>query len=257
MTAAADVEPAAAARVPFDRIDLRHKERGFIVGGSDSGKSTLADLLGAMFVQRYAARGGRRLILDSKPRYRAQWDAKGRPARRRYRKWDHGEAIPNSVVVDSPDDLRLAWETGARTVIVQTDRRVEIPRLVATASRFLDDSRAGRPQLLQVDETLDFFHMNGSPRGGDDTLERAARAGRERGTACLFCSQRTKQMPTAILTELSRLYVLRLDYKADVKRLAEAGAPLFPVPREPHIFRYWWKGDYSRIWGPYRLDLSR
>lgn len=259
-------QPAAPASVPLDRISLRERERGFVVGGVDSGKSTLMDVLGAEFVRRYHARGGRRLILDSKPRYRAQWTVHGHPASRRYRKWSHGRAIPGSVVVDDPRDLKLAWQTGARTVIAQCESDAEIARLVATAKAFLDDSRAARPQLLQVDETCDFFHQNGAPRGGSDTIAKSARAGRERGTAGCYGSQRTKGIPTVLLSEMSRLYALRIDYRLDAKRLPEMGAPIGPDYVDqvgPHEFFYWWKGDkahpqaYRTLYGPYTLALGR
>lgn len=241
--------------VPLDAISLRHKERGLIVGGTDAGKSFLADRLGADFVQRYRARGGRRMILDSKPRYRAQWTAQGLPAARRYRRWDHGPVIADSVVVDDPRDLELAWRTGARTVIVQCERRAETPRLLAAAAMFLDSSRANRPQLLQVDETGDYYHSNGSPRDGNDVLERAARAGRERGTACLFGNQRTKGMAEPILSQVTKIYLMRLDARGDVKRLHEMGMPPAPALEDPQVFWYWTKAAYSRLWGPYRIVI--
>lgn len=236
-------------------ISLRDRERGFVVGGVDAGKSTLADLLGAEFVHRYRARHARRLILDSKPRYRAEWTASGVSAKSRYRRWSHGKAIPGSVVVDSPAELASAWKMGATTAIAQCESASELPRLVATARAFLVDSRASRPQLCQVDETLDFFHGNGAARGGDDTITMLARAGRERGTAVLYCAQRTKGFPATIMGELSRLYALRIDYQADAKRLQEMGAPPFELPTVPHQFMYWWKGDYRRVWGPFELAL--
>lgn len=254
------------ARLSLDRIAVRDQERGFVCGGTDSGKSTLMDELGAWFVHHYAARHARRLILDSKPRYRAQWTAAGTPASRRYRRWAHGAAVPGSVVVDEPEQLELAWRTGARTVIAQCDSRAELARLVSTAAVFLADSRASRPQLLQVDETLDFYHSNGSPRGGNDVLERASTGGRERGTAALYGAQRTRGIPPALMGMMSRLYAFRIDYRADAKRYAEMGAPerargLLWVPAHEHEFYYWWKGDrahpreYHTVYGPLILAL--
>lgn len=244
-----------AVPVELGRLSMRERERGFVVGGVDTGKSTLMDVLGNDFVHRYARRGARRLILDTKPRYRADLELSGRSARRRYKTWSHGHAIPGSVVVDDPRDLDMAYDLGARTVIMQTDTMREIDRLTAGAAKFLQQSRAKRPQLLQVDETLDFFHGNGAPRGGDDAIMRVARAGRERGCGGLYGAQRTKGLPPTLLEEMSRLYCLRIDFKADAKRLQEMGAPPFPIPTQRHVFRYWWKGDYDRVWGPYRLNL--
>lgn len=226
-----------------------------MVGGVDTGKSTLMDYLGNEFVRRYRPSGARRLILDSKPRYRAEHSVRGISAKRRYSNWSHGNAIPGSIVVDDPADLGLAWDNGAETVIVQGESSKDIPRLVDAAGEFLRSSRANRPQLLQVDETLDFFHSNGAPRGSDDAIIRAPRAGRERGTACLYGAQRTKGMPPTVMEEMTRLYCLRIDYKADAKRLQEMGAPPFVLPTEPRQFMYWYKGNYSRTYGPYTLTL--
>jgi len=248
------------APISLDQISLRvtrkdGADRGFLVGGSGSGKSTLADLLGAEFVHRYYGRGGRRLILDSKPRYRAQWTVSGTSAARRYKRWAHGQPIPGSVVVDTPADLTHAFALGHRTVIAQCEDSRELPRLVATAAAFLRDARASRPQLIQVDETMDFYHGNGMPRGGDDTITKFARAGRERGNAVLYCSQRTKSIPATLMSELNRLYALQLDYLADAKRLQEMGCPPFELPQRPYEFRYWFKGDRATVFGPYRLDI--
>lgn len=187
----------------------------------------------------------------------------GTSAAHRYRNWEHGPAVAGSVVVDSPDELKSAWRLGARVVIAQCETSMEIGRLVATARAFLRDSKANRPQLVQVDETLDFFHSNGAPRGGDDTIVQLARAGRERGTAVMYASQRTKGIPPTLMGEMSRLYALRIDYVSDAKRLQEMGAPPFPMPTRPQQFMYWWKGDrahpeaYRQVFGPYRLELPR
>ncbi len=244
-----------ARPLSLDRISLRERDRGLVIGGVDSGKSTLADFLGAEFVRRYYGKGGRRLILDSKPRYRAQYDARGVSAARRYRRWSHGEYVPGAIVVDDPGELSGAWAMGARTVIAQCDGANDLARLVMTARAFLADSRRNRPQLVQVDETLDFYHANGAPRGGDDTITQIARAGRERGTGGLFCAQRTHGLSATLMAELNRLYAFRVDNVRDRKRFQEFGAPEFPNPAERHEFYYWWKGDYSHVWGPYRLDL--
>lgn len=248
-----------AGAILLDRISLRERERGLVIGGTGSGKSTLADVLGTDWDSRYRARGGRRLILDTKPRYRGQWTARGVEARRRYRGWSHGETVPGSVVCDEPADLDLAWQLGYRVAIVQRrDDETEaacVARCVATAGRFLRQSRTSRPQLLQVDETLDFFHSNGAPRGGDDVLARIARAGRERGCALLAGSQRTRGIPATLMSELTKLYRFRLDYVADAKRFGEMGAPEMVNPTRPHVFWYWTKDAYTQAWGPYRLSL--
>lgn len=256
---------STAAPVNLGDISLRHKERGLILGGVDSGKSTLSDILANDFVHRYLRRGVRRLIVDTKPRYRAQFCMNGTLAAPRYKNWTHGPYIPNSYVVDKPTDLDVAFKIGATTCIVQpnTDHTLsEMPRIIATVRRFLAQSKESRPQLAQVDETLDFFHGNGQPIGGDPVIIQLARAGRERGTAVIYCSQRLKGLPYTLRVELARLYCLRLDGKLDVKELREIGAPEFTPPTRLREFYYWWKGDikhpqaYHQVWGPYTLDLG-
>lgn len=245
------------APLPLEQISLRQRDRAFVVGGVDAGKSTLMDYLGAEFVYRYRNVGGRRLIVDSKPRYKAEYTVQGVSAARRYRKWAHGQPVRGSVVVDDPDDLRLAWETGARNVIVQCDDHRQLPRLVATVRAFLESSKASRPQLLQVDEVLDFYHGNGAPVGQDDAIARCARGGRERGTGVLIGSQRTKGLATTLLAEMNRCYVLRIDYVADAKRLQEMGMPPVQIPTERHRFWYWTKDAYRDVFGPYQLDIPK
>lgn len=246
-------------QLDLERISLRRNERAFLAGGTEVGKSTLSDALADDFLQRYweggTKTGARELLVDSKPRYRAEHALMGPTVRKRYRHWDHGPRVPGSVVVDDPEDMQMAWDMGYRRVIAQGISSADVPRLTAFVAAFLQSSRARRPQLLRVDETGDMFHPNGAPRGGDDAVVRAARAGRERGTACLFCSQRTKGIPPQLMEEMKRLYAFRLDFDSDAKRFQEMGAPDFELPRRKYEFCYWYKEDYDNIWGPYQLGL--
>lgn len=245
-----------ASALDLGRISLRQRERAFLAGGTEVGKSTLSDVLADDFLQRYHGVGGRELVLDSKPRYRGEHALMGATIKKRYKKWDHGPQVPGSVVVDDPEDMWLAYDMGYRRVIVQGHGSADIPRLTRAAALFLEDSRAKRPQLLRVDEAGDFFYGNGSPRGGDDALLRTARAGRERGTGALYCSQRTKGLPPQLMEEMTRLYAFRLDFVKDAQRFQEMGAPDFDLPRRKFQFMYWYKEDYDNVWGPYSLDLA-
>lgn len=251
--------PDTSARAPVQLADLslRERERGLVIGGTGSGKSTLADQLGADFDRRYARRGGRRLIIDSKPRYRAEWTVRGKPAAPRYKSWGHGPVLPGAVVVDEPEQLDMAWKMGARVVVVQGESADpgDLARMVRTARLFYRQANANRPQLLQVDEGLDFYHGNGAPKGGDDVFSQTARAGRERGLGLLFGSQRTKGIPAVLMSELTKLWAFRLDNVGDAKRYQEMGAPAFANPTREHTFLYWTKQDYPRVWGPYTLSL--
>lgn len=243
----------------LDQIALRRDERAFIVGGTGTGKSEAAERIARIFLAHYRTQRARRLILDTKPRFMGQWVANGTTAKSRYKKWSHGQFVPDSVVVDDPHDLKRAFGDYP-TVIMQArpgeSERVRLARLYDGAERFLEDSRKNRPQLVQVDETMDFYHGTGMPRGGNDILTRVARAGRERGTAALYCSQRTRGVPVTLMEEMQRLYCFRIDARGDHKRLTEMGAPPFNPPTKVHQFYYWTKDDYDNVWGPYTLDLK-
>lgn len=237
-----------------DHLTLRERERGLLIGGTGSGKSTLADVLGSDWDRRYARKGGRRLVVDTKPRYHAQWQVNGVEAKRRYKGW-RGTFIPGSVVVDDPRDLALAWQLGHRVVIVQGEGARDAARVIATVREFYRQANGSRPQLVQIDECLDLYHGNGVARGGDDVVTQCARAGRERGVALLAGSQRTRQLPATLMSEMSKLWAFRLDYTADAKRFREFGCPEFTNPSKPHVFHYWTKDDYPTVFGPYKLAL--
>lgn len=242
-------------RLSLRSLKGRGADRAICIGGAGSGKSTLADELGADWDARYEGVDGSRLLLDVKPRYRAEHLASGTSAARKYKRWAHGAPVARSMLVDTPEDLDLAWRTNHRVAVAQGDSDADIPRLLAIAERYLKDARASRPQLLHVDEMLYFFGPSGQPKGRSDVLKRYVVGGRERGVGSLMCSQRTKGFPPSVLEEVNRLYLFRLDYIDDVKRLREMGAPVEPedVPRVEHEFKYWYKRDYETLWGPYKL----
>jgi hypothetical protein len=174
------------------------------------------------------------------------------PARRRYRDWDHGPTVPGSVLVQDPGDMDTAYKLGYRTTVCSTEGWT--PEQDACVRWFHEHARASRPQLLVVDETKDHFHGNGNARG-DGKLVVVARTGAERGESGLYCSQRTQGIGGDLLEHMTRLYAFRLDNVKDARRFQEFGAPAFELPTDEHLFRYWWKGDYRRVWGPYYLDF--
>lgn len=232
----------------FDEIALRRAERGLITGGVGSGKSTLAEYLIDDFVTRYPT--GRVLILDTKPRFRAEWELTGLKAARRYKNWDHGPVVPNSVVGDLMQrdaGLAAVWRSGHRVAILQTDFSREWPLMLRGASQFYQEARTSRPQLLYADEMMDFFGQNGQPIPGlgddRDVILRTARAGRERGLGLLAGMQRPKGVPITVVQELSRLYLFRLDNEGDMERLWDLGIPTTVYPPEHNkAFVYWRRG---------------
>lgn len=234
----------------FDSIALRKAERGLVVGGTGTGKSTLMEFLIADFVQRY--RNGRVVIADTKPRFRAEWELNGTSAAKRYKHWDHGTVIPGSVVGDlsrADGGLSDAWTLGHRVVILQTDAQREWPAILRVLATFFKQARTSRPQLAVADETQDFFGSNGQPIAGlgehRDVLLRFVRAGRERGAAVLFGMQRPVGIPVPLKNELTKLYLFGLANEDDVDELWKFGirieAPEYD-PKNPGPFRYWRRG---------------
>lgn len=240
--------------VDFGRLSLRRDERALLIGGTGSGKSTLEEMLCLDFQRRYSKSQSRLLIADTKPRFRAEWYPNGTKTKRRYKNWSHGPHVPDSVLVEDPRDMDSAWQLGYRTIIVQLPDGGGLDLQAACLAKFLRESRASRPQLAALDEALDFFHGNGIPKVNDASVK-LARAGRERGTAVLYCSQRTKGFSPTLLELMECLYCFRLDMEKDADRFEEFGVPIFHLPEENHEFRFWTKRERRTVWGPYKLAL--
>jgi hypothetical protein len=165
--------------------------------------------------------------------------------------------MEGSVLIRRASQLKDAWTLGARIVIAQCELQDERKYLVECAEEFFKSARHTRQQLLCVDETADFFHQNGAPiAGSSDALIRTARAGRERGTAALYCTQRAKSIPGSIIEELTQLYLFVLDSSDQLKRCVEAGAPTWIEPPErEYEFMLWTKRERKKVYGPYRVAL--
>lgn len=241
--------------IPFSEISLHERERAFLLGGTGSGKTTLEEMLIADFYSRYQT--SRILILDSKPRFRAEFFTNGLAAKRVFKHWKPSATIPGSVLIRQASQLDDAWRLGARIVVAQCERQAERFRLVQIAEKFYNEARHSRPQLLCVDETADFFHQNGSPiAGSSDALIRVARSGRERGTAGLYCTQRARSIPSSIIEELTILYLFVLDGRSDLKRCVEMGAPEWIEPPErDYEFMLWTKRERRSVYGPFQVAL--
>lgn len=185
------------------------------------------------------------LVADTKPRFRAEWELTGISAKRRYRKWDHGDVMPGSVRLDLDQDdggQEKAWQLGHRIAIAQTDRERDIPKLNRIIAKFFAEARAREPRLVYVDELLDFFGVNGQPKAGSgedrDAIKRCATAGRELGISLLCSTQRPAGVPRAVVQELSKLYLFRLDSEEDVISLYRwIGLPRrYTAPRNDREF---------------------
>lgn len=237
-------------------------DRGIAVGGTGSGKSTLCENLVEHALWRYPEL--RCLIVDSKPRFRGQWETSGISAARRYRNWDHGTAIPDSYVLPlKGGDMGLSdvWRLKGRVAIAQTD--VDDPedvgqlkKMTDAVQSFLRAARASIPTLLFVDEVMDFFTVQGQSKTKSDAILRVYRAGRERGMGGLVATQRPRGIPTQLVQEANKLYLFKLRNERDVDHLEEFGTPedmYDEVPTQNHIFYYFDHEEGSSTAGHFRL----
>jgi energy-coupling factor transporter ATP-binding protein EcfA2 len=235
-------QPTTEPRQNLGPIALPKKARGMLFGTTGSGKSTLAEALMRQWLASQKA--PRVLILDSKPRFRAQWELTGVSTRasRRYKKWEHGSPVPNSYVLplhDPASELKQVWRLGGTVAIAQVESLRLLPALQVALATFYRQSNAKYSQLVMVDEMADFFGSSATFGRGDAILQ-VARSGRERGIAMLGCSQRPRHIPTAVLTEASQVYIFELAYDKDLDHLKEMGLPRdVRLPTGDHQFLFY------------------
>lgn len=230
-----------------EQLAILKGERGLIASRSGGGKSTLAyPALVNGFLNRYPTSVA--MIVDTKPRFRADVDLHGISASRHYRGMDHGvPVIPDSVRLDLsawPDfGIKAAMQLGHRVLIAQTNGYDNENMLAAFAiDRFYKRARFNRPALMYVDELLDFYNLNGTPkRGMPNSILRCVRAGREKGLASLLATQRLKGIPVQVTSELSKVYLGALDVEDDLEHLESNGGipPDFSVPTQDKVFHFY------------------
>ncbi len=259
-TATSLPRPEAAHTDPtrqlLDHIALPEASRGLCVGMTGCGKSTLAEKLIAHWLDTYGAKA-RVLIIDSKPRFRAEKRLDDWSARSYYKNWKYGAPMPGSVRLDlkhTDGELRAAFRRGYRVAIAQGDLS-SLPWLRFAVDRFYAQGNAKYQQLLYVDELADFYSSSGLTSLGDPTLK-VIRSGREKGVAFLGSTQRPKGIPKSVLTELTNMYFFRTAFRQDVEHLQEMGFPdrvdhdlLY---RHRHSF-YFFSHEHPERAGYYRL----
>lgn len=209
-------------------ISLEVGERGLILGMTRVGKSTLAAVLIEYWTNKY--KKARTIILDSKPRFRAQWQLNGLPAAPLYRNWDWGEVIPGSVVIPLRNpraELKQAWKLGFRIVIAQIHTRSHIKKLDETLKVGYEDRKKGNPLFFYVDELNNFFR-NGSPTG--DGIVMVVTSGGEKSVAFLGAAQRPRWISVEAIESLTKLYWFYTPYFEDVKHLKAMGLPGTSLP---------------------------
>jgi hypothetical protein len=224
----------------FDELSIAPNERALILGGTGAGKSELEHQMLRNALKKYPF--SQHLVLDSKPRFKATWKLSG--LKKRYPGMEYGEKIGGAVLVEEPEDIDTAYKRGFQIALAQIsddkDEKDEYGRLTWIAQKFYSGASGSRERFLWIDEGMDYYSENGMKiRGSSGSILRTARAGRERGMAMIFCSQRARGIPGQVLSEMTRLYLFRMDHSADVKYLETMGAPQIEPPEEDHLFWYW------------------
>lgn len=221
-------------------LTLPRSSRAFLVGSTKSGKSTLAEVMVSQYKEEYSQERipVRTLIVDTKPRFKAQYELNGLETKhtRRYSKWGYGSFIPNSIVmplsVDPEDAIDQAWRLGSDTIIATAEKKTEWKLVNEYVVTFYERYGAHFPRLVYIDELADFFEI----RILNDIYQRIARNGRERDCAMIACSQRPRKIPTEVMSEMTRLYLFNLDYWQDIKHIMEFGVPWEVRPPKGHNF---------------------
>jgi hypothetical protein len=212
----------------------------------------------------------RPLVLDTKPRFRAEIERSGpggkivRDAKRHYEDWEQGPTIPGSYKLDihAEKPLKGYWKEDdpCRVVIAQTDDETERHKLLEIANTWFMSRNPNADRLFVVDELLDFYHGNGVCISSRNNVPlKVNRAGGERGFSGLYGAQRPKGIPVQITEELSYLYLFHLRFRQDMKFLWENGVPenIYP-PDEDYAFRLISiaPGGKAEDKGLYRLKLE-
>jgi hypothetical protein len=221
----------------IDGITPKKGERALILGGSRSGKSVLLDHLREnIVIQRPSVQ---QLMLDSKPRFRAELERFGpggkliKDADKHYKDWEKGPIVPGSYRLDiTSGDLKPFWnkKDPCRCVIIQTDDSAQRGRLLEISNTWFEKRSRYADRVLVVDELLDFYHGNGVCISRHNVPLKVNRAGGERGFSGIYGAQRPKGIPIQITEELSWLYLFHLRFESDMKYLYENGVPTNITP---------------------------
>jgi hypothetical protein len=235
---------ATEERTSANVLVLPRASRAFLVGTTGTGKSTLMETMMKEYQMHFSPKEDKKkavrtLIIDTKPRFKAQWEMNGFSTEitRRYKKWGYGSGIiPNSHTLANrasiKNELDEIWSLGSNIAICHTERESEWEYASRCATTFYEGYGAGIPRLLIVDELADFFKF----RSLGDIFQRVARNGRERDCALLCGSQRPRKVPVEVLTEMTRIYMFELDFIEDLKRVWDFGVPRNTVEPEGHTF---------------------
>lgn len=223
----------------LDDITLGTDERGIILGETGTGKSTLGEVL----IDNWYNMDKKAdiIILDTKPRFMAQWQLNGWSAKPLYTKWDYGAYVPNSVVIPlyKPDvEVGHAWRLGYRIIIAQIEERSDIHKLDSVLKAAYHRRRKGRHLRVYVDELNNFFRP-GTGKAVGDGIIMVITAGRERSTSFLGAAQRPRWISVEAMESMTKLYWFHTPFKDDTKHLMSMGIPetahCGPMPPPPGV----------------------
>lgn len=252
----AGIPPGARVRpATMDDILLRPGERGLILGMTGEGKTTLAE--NQIYHWNRNVGNSDILIMDSKPRFRAQWTLSGLPASAIYREWDYGTYIPGSVVIpmDNPEaELKLARSLGFRIVIAQIHKRSDIPKLDATLQAAYKVRKKNRKLLIYVDELNNFFKIGVSGVKAGNGIIMAITSGRERSTAFLGAGQRPRNISVEALESMTKLYWFYTPFAEDNKHLRSMDIPLDAKPPPTKSYGFTFFDRDSKKYGMCRVN---
>jgi hypothetical protein len=103
------------------------------------------------------------VLVDTKPRFRAQYEKARDPRKRRdaahlYQAWAKGPVVPNSVVVDLWSDKPFlgTFREPGEIVILQSGEARDWKRILELLDGFTKANLHGRERRIIVDECLDF-----------------------------------------------------------------------------------------------------
>ena len=214
---------------PDGRVEA---DRALVLGSSRVGKSTLIDRLIQFFQEDHCSpalpfeQRGRIAVADEKPRFRATHAVIGPSIAKRYRYFVKGDTIANSVVLDHMAHWNLAWDAHLnpyQTVVVQAPEEHE-DYVVWLCQQVIDKmyqtQRPQRPTLVATDEGLSFFGPTGLGKHGS-SIQRAYRAGGEKGLVSLLGSQRPTQISPQTKTESNVHFLFRLNSRRDAKSVID------------------------------------
>lgn len=218
-------------------------QREIVFAGTRGGKSSYQDWEDRIIQQERPS--CMQIIVDSKPRYRAEFEPFGyykrRSAAYRYKSWAKGPTVPNSVVVNLWDrhPFRGLWRRPGEIAIMQSGDARDWKRMLLLLDRFCAKHIKDRERRIHVDEVMDFYSRNTwgiDPK--NDVFYRASRAGGERNIGISLGAQKVNGMPPLVIDMASVivLFHLRNDLE-DMRILNKHGIPGRTSPVGDYVFR--------------------